>query len=94
MINPQEIFILIVSSGALLLVLLLHRRLVLIASWKWLMASFLLYYFSTVLTVVEGFLLPDVINFLEHLSRALFPLPVLFWVRSQAGARRMVQRPP
>ena len=92
MINPQEIFILLVSSSALLLTLVLYRKLILIAFWKWLMVSFLLYYFSTVLTVLEGFFLPELMNFLEHLCRAVFPLPILFWVRSLARERKLVQR--
>jgi len=82
MINPHEIFILIVSTGVLASILFLRGRLAMIPSWKWLVASFLLYYLSTVLTVAEGFVWPELLNFLEHLLRALFLVPVIFWLRS------------
>lgn len=79
MVNAHEVFILLVSTGVLVLAIILLKRLMMIPFWKILMTAFVLYYASTVLTVVEGFYLPDLMNFLEHLCRALFPGAVLLW---------------
>lgn len=79
MYDANEIFILMVSSGVLLLTLILIKHIMLIPHWNILLVGFLLYYLCTVITVVEGFLLPDFLNFLEHLLRATFPAVVLLW---------------
>lgn len=82
MVNPHEIFIFLVSSSALFLAAILHRRLALIPNLRLLLIAFGFYYASTVITIVEGFVLPGPMNFLEHLCRAAFPLLLFTWFRS------------
>jgi hypothetical protein len=79
MFDAHEVFILLVSTGVLVLTIILFKQLVLAPYWKILLTAFILYYFSMILTVVEGFLLPDFMNFLEHFCRSLFPGMVLLW---------------
>lgn len=87
MVNAHEIFILLVSTGVLVLVVIMLKRFVMVPSWKILLTAFALYYVSTVLTVVEGFFMPDFFNFLEHLCRALFPGAVLLWCLALSKSR-------
>ena len=79
MFDAHEVFILLVSTGVMVLTMILFKQLVLVPYWKILLTAFTLYYFSPILTVVEGFFLPDFMNFLEHLCRSLFPGVVLVW---------------
>jgi len=87
MVNAHEIFVLLVSTGVLVLTFVLFKRLVMVPFWKILLAAFLLYYSSTVLTVLEGFFLPDFLNFLEHFCRALFPGFIFLWIMVMSRSR-------
>jgi len=79
MLNVNEIFILILTTSVLVVTMILFRQLVLVPAWKLLFSAFIFYYLSTILTVVEGFFLPDIMNFFEHLFRAIFPGMLFFW---------------
>ena len=79
MLDVNEIFVLFLSTGVLILTLILMRQLVLVPCWKILLAAFILYYLSNVLTVVEDLFWPSLMNFLEHSFRALFPAVIILW---------------
>ena len=77
------------STGVLLFMAVFFRRIVFIPSWRLLLAAFLIYWTSTVITIAEGFVFPAFLNFLEHLCRSAFPLLIIFWAWSVgAGAER------
>jgi hypothetical protein len=89
MVQVSEVFIFLVSTGVLLFMAVFFRRIVFIPSWRLLLAAFLIYWTSTVITIAEGFVFPAFLNFLEHLCRSAFPLLIIFWAWSVgAGAER------
>jgi len=87
MFEANEIFVFFISTGILGVTIFLFRKLILISSWRILLAAFILYYLSTIFTIVEGFFLPNLMNFLEHLCRALFPGMVFLWCLHQVRRR-------
>ncbi|TGJ99566.1 hypothetical protein EHO59_17120 [Leptospira semungkisensis] len=80
MFQLSEILNLIFDSIGLVVIIALYQ-IGMIPRYKLLFIAFLFVWLSSVFTVLEGFFLPDLLNFLEHFSFLLSGVFFLFAVR-------------
>jgi hypothetical protein len=66
MIQQNELITFLVGTGAMLFILLNRRRIITIPGSRWLFFSYATLFSAWTFTVIEGFLLMEVMNFLEH----------------------------
>lgn len=70
MFHENEIVMLFLCTGVLIFVYLNRKNLSKFKGWGLLFTSFIFFFTACVSTVVEGFLLEDFFNYLEHSSYA------------------------
>ena len=66
MFHENEIVMLFLCIGVLIFIYLNRKSLAKFKGWKLLFASFILLLIACISTVVEGFMLEDFFNYLEH----------------------------
>ena len=66
MIQQNELITFLVGTGVALFIFLNRRRIAQIPGSTWLLISYSALYTGWTLTIIEGFVLADVMNVLEH----------------------------
>ncbi len=66
MIQQNELITFLVGAGAMLFIVFNRRRITTIPGSRWLILSYAILFLAWTFTVIEGFLLTEVMNFLEH----------------------------
>lgn len=79
MLTENEVVMLVLGISVFILILNDREHIKKITSWKILVTSYYFLLFGWVLTVVEGFLLEEILNILEHASYAVSALFMLVW---------------
>lgn len=79
MVEGYEIIVLILGFTALVVILLNWEKLQQLPSQKILIAAFLMFLASWILTNVEALLWRDALNILEHISQATGGIMIAFW---------------
>ncbi len=79
MINEDELIMLSLGIGILIFLLFYRAKIIRIHLWKILVTGFSFLLASWVFTIVEIFILGDLMNFLEHLFNALGILVFAIW---------------
>ncbi|MGM0444004.1 MAG: hypothetical protein ACQEQV_07445 [Fibrobacterota bacterium] len=88
MIEHQELIRFIIGS-AILLLMLIHRTHRKVVPWYHLFtASYLMLFCGWISTMVEGFVLPDFFNILEHLFYALSAFLLFLWIRKSTFPKK------
>lgn len=79
MIQQNELITFLVATGVFLFILINRRRIVQIPGSSWLFLSYSALYAGWVLTILEGFMLPSVMNLMEHACYMLSSLTAAVW---------------
>ncbi len=79
MIQDNEVVMLLMAIGVLIFILVNRRLIMRIEAARVLVASFCVLLAAYVLTVLEGFFLEDLLNFLEHLCYAASSVLIALW---------------
>ena len=90
MINQNELITFLVGAGVALFVWLNRRRIAQIPGSTWLLISYSTMLTGWTLTIIEGFILPDLMNALEHVCYMASSLAAAGWcwmvlVKKEAG---------
>lgn len=75
----HEIIMLSISAAVVSMLILTRRQFVRIPNIALLIGSFVCFAFSSLLTVAEGFLLENILNFLEHTGYCLSAIFLALW---------------
>jgi hypothetical protein len=88
MFQENEIVMLVIGLGTLMFIYFNHHQLKRLPSSGLLLGSF--YVFSTgwLFTVLEGFFLGNVLNYLEHISYAASSILLVIWCRRTFHSRQ------
>jgi len=79
MINEDELIMLILGIAILIFLFSYRTKIMRIRSWKILITGFGFLLASWVFTIVEVFVLSDIMNFLEHLFNSLGIIVFTLW---------------
>ena len=79
MIQENELVMLVLGVCVLAFVIKNNRRFKSVKGWKFLSSAFYNLLAGWVLTVIEGFLLGDVLNYLEHICYAVSSILLALW---------------
>jgi hypothetical protein len=79
MLHENEVVMLLLGVGIFLFMLMNISHIRHISFWKILIASYSLLLTGWILTVLEGYFLESLLNFLEHLSYAMSSLVLAVW---------------
>ena len=79
MIQENEVVMLLMAIGVLIFILVNHRLIMRIVAARVLVAAFCVLLAAYVLTVLEGFFLGDLLNFLEHACYAGSSVLIALW---------------
>ncbi len=79
MIQDNEVVMLLMAIGVLIFILVNRRLIMRIEAAGVLVAAFCVLLAAYVLTVLEGFFLGDLLNFLEHLCYAASSVLIALW---------------
>ncbi|MCU4176246.1 hypothetical protein [Carboxylicivirga sp. N1Y90] len=79
MIQEVEIIRLLISLGVLIFLFLRRDQLRVIPFSRLLMTGYLLLVIGWVLTILEGFILPDLLNVIEHICYASSSILLAIW---------------
>lgn len=79
MLHANELVMLIIGIGTLLFILNNHHQLKRVPSSNILLGSFYLLVMGWFSTVMEGFLLESLLNYLEHFFYAASSILLAFW---------------
>jgi hypothetical protein len=91
MVPESEIVTFVLGIGALVFFFFNRIELSHIPSAKILLLAFSLFLTGWTLTIVENFILPDLLNYLEHLSYSLGSFMILIWCWRLFGRRGTVK---
>jgi len=81
MLYDNEVVMLIMGAGVFGFVWLNYPRVKRIYAWKWLILSFYLMMAGWCFTILEGFFMSDISNYLEHICYFLSALILAYWCR-------------
>jgi len=84
-IQQNEIILLLLGLGALIFILGNRPRLQLLPRSKILISGFYMLLASWILTILEGFLLGELLNFIEHICYAGSAVLMAVWCRQVFG---------
>lgn len=70
MFHENEIVMLFLCIGVAVFTMINQEKLKKFREWKLLFLSFILFFIACISTVLEAFLLENILNYLEHLSYA------------------------
>ncbi len=79
MFEKNEVITLLITVGIGIFFWSNRKSIIHLHACKLLILSFLLYLARTCFTVLEGYLWPNTLNLLEHLSILLFSIVFLLW---------------
>ena len=79
MIQQNEVILLLLGIGALIFILGNRSRLQFLPRSKTLIAGFYMLLVSWILTVLEGFFLGELLNFIEHMCYACSAVLMAVW---------------
>jgi hypothetical protein len=82
MLYDNEVVMLILGAGVAGFARLNYPHIKRIHSWKWLILSFYLMMGGWLFTILEGFFLEEIFNYLEHISYTLSGLVLAYWCRN------------
>ncbi len=88
MLHENEVVMLLLGLGIFLFMLLNISHIRHISFWKILIASYSLLLTGWILTVLEGYFLESLLNFLEHLSYVMSSLVLAIWCFKVFGNSR------
>jgi hypothetical protein len=84
MIYDNEAVMFILGMVVVIFVTLNINQIKKIRDWQWLLISYYLLMAGWFFTILEGFILPNVINWIEHISYAMSALILAVWCRKMA----------
>lgn len=79
MIQQNELITFLVGAGVALFLFINRRRITRIPGSPWLLFSYSALFTGWALTIVEGFVLGDIINILEHACYMVSSLTAAIW---------------
>ena len=79
MIEQNELITFLIGSGVVLFLWLNRRRIVRIPGYNWLLYSFMAFFTGWCLTILEGFVLHDLMNVLEHFCYMVSSITAAVW---------------
>ena len=79
MIQENEVVMLLMAIGVLIFILVNRRLIMRIRAARMLVAAFCVLLTAYVFTVLEGFFLRDLLNFLEHLCYTASSVLIALW---------------
>ena len=79
MLHENEVVMLLLGVGVFLFILLNISHIRRISYWKILIAGYSLLLAGWILTVLEGYFLESLLNFLEHMSYAMSAVVMAVW---------------
>lgn len=88
MLHENEVVMLLLGVGIFLFILLNISHIRHISFWKILITSYSLLLIGWILTVLEGYFLESLLNFLEHLSYVMSSLVLAVWCFKVLGNSR------
>lgn len=88
MIQQNEMITFLVGSGVALFIWLNRRRIVQIPGSTWLLLSYSTLFAGWTITLVEGFVLPDLMNTLEHMCYMASSMAAAGWCWTVLVQRR------
>ena len=68
MLNENEVIMLILGISIIFLVFFNRQKIRRIYAWRNLLTGYYMFFGAWIFTIIEGFLLYNLMNFLEHLS--------------------------
>jgi hypothetical protein len=81
MLYDNEVVMLILGAGVFGFVWLNYPRIRRITAWKWLLLSFYLMMAGWCFTILEGFVMAQVFNYMEHICYLLSAVVLAYWCR-------------
>ena len=78
-IQENELITFLISTGVAVFVFLNRRRMARIPGSTWLLLSYSALFTGWTLTLVEGFVLPDLVNVLEHACYMVSSMAAAVW---------------
>ena len=87
MVLESEIITLVLGVGVSIFIWFNRLELKKLPASKILMAAFSMFLAGWSLAIVENFVLPDFLNYLEHASHAMGSILVAFWCWRQFGRK-------
>ena len=79
MVNENEVVMLLLCCGVFLFILYNLREFKRIPRWNLVFSAYIVFFAGVILTVVESFIFPDVLNALEHLLYLACSIILLIW---------------
>ncbi len=79
MFQENELVTFLLGCGTLVFILAMRRTLSRLPSWGWMLAAYLALLAGWVATVLEGVLLGDVLDGVEHVCYAASAVLLAFW---------------
>lgn len=79
MVEHNELITFFVAAGVGVFILFNWNRIKRIPEYRWLLAAYDLFFVGLTLALVEGFILPEVMSVLEHLSYMLSSVLAAAW---------------
>jgi len=88
MIHENEVVMLLLGVGVLIFILTSRLRLKQLPSSNIIIAAFYVAFASWVLTVLEGFFLEELLNYLEHICYAVSSILLAGWCWKVFGSKK------
>lgn len=79
MIQENELVMLFLCAGICLFSVMNMKRLKRFSKWSILFIGFLFFFMACILTVFEGFILKEILNYLEHLCYLASVVFLVMW---------------
>jgi hypothetical protein len=79
MVQQNELVTFLVGAGVVFFIWLNRHRIAQIPGHTWLLYSYFALFAGWTLTIVEGYVLPDMVNILEHACYMLSSLTAAAW---------------
>ena len=79
MIEQNELIAFLIGSGVVLFIWFTRHRIAQLPGYKWLLLSFLSLFTGWCITILEGFVLPDLMNVLEHICYTVSSVSAAAW---------------
>lgn len=79
MVHESEVLLFVLGSGLLIAILINLKGIAPLPHYRFLIAGYVALYFGWFFTILEGFLLPDILNGVEHVCYTLSMIFVAMW---------------
>ena len=88
MLHQNEMVMFLLGICVLIFTLANHRELKRLQAWKTFIAAFYTIFASWIMTILEGFLWENLLNYLEHIGYAISSSLLALWCWQVFGSRK------